>query len=83
MKVLFIVGVIGIGVIGIVAAANGMHRVLLTLEKRGYIYYREKPRGGGMAGAMFEMDKLTRPSIEHVVKLKKLMLRKKKLTASR
>lgn len=44
----------------------GLHKWLLSLERRGYIYYREKPRGGS-GGALFELDKLTRPSVEHVV----------------
>ena len=46
----------------------GLHRLLVSLENSGYIYYRTKPSGGGgIAGAVFEVDKLIRPSIEHVV----------------
>lgn len=45
----------------------GLHRFCIQLEERGYIYYRNKPEGGGVAGAVFEMDKLIRPSSEHVV----------------
>ena len=42
-----------------------LHHLSIYLEDRGYIYYRTKPRGGG--GSVFsEIDKLTRPSIEHV-----------------
>ncbi len=55
----------GIAVIGV--AGYALHRWLLSLERRGYIYYLEKPRGGG-GGNLFELDKLTRPSIEHVVR---------------
>ncbi len=54
--------------IGLVAGAiYGLHRFLLVLESRGYIYYKEKSRGSGLAGAMFEADKLVRPSSENVV----------------
>lgn len=55
-------------VIGVPACLYGLHRFAIHLEDRGYIYYRNKPAGGGMSGAMFEMDKLTRPSVEHVAK---------------
>ena len=47
--------------------ADRLHHWLVSLEDRGYIYYRKKPRGGG-GGVFFEMDKLTRPSVEHVQK---------------
>ena len=41
------------------------HRWLIYLEDSGYINYRNRPRGG--SGQVFmEMDKFTRPSIEHV-----------------
>ena len=49
------------------AAFFGLHRLLVTLEKRGYIYYREKSGGGG-GGVFLELDRLIRPSIEHVQK---------------
>lgn len=52
------------GVAGCGAAFYGLHRGLLVLEKRGYIYYLEKPQGGGGA-AFLELDKLTRPSVEY------------------
>lgn len=45
----------------------GIHRFCIRLEERGYIYYRTKPSGSGVAGAVFEIDKLIRPSTEHVV----------------
>lgn len=41
------------------------HRFLVKLEDRGYIYYRNKAPGSS-GGVFFELDKLTRPSIEHV-----------------
>ena len=50
----------------IAAVAYRLHRWLISLEDRGYIYYRTKARGGG--GAFMELDKLTRPSVEHVQK---------------
>lgn len=48
-------------------AVFGVHRWLVSLENRGYIYYRQKPRGGG-GGGFLELDRLIRPSIEHVQK---------------
>ena len=48
-------------------AVFGLHRWLVSLENRGYIYYLKKPRSGG-GGWGLELDRLIRPSIEHVQK---------------
>ena len=45
----------------------GLHRWCLRLERLGYIYYRTKSTGSGIPGAVFEVDKLIRPSSEHIV----------------
>ncbi len=66
INTLLIVALSIIGLVAICLVIYGLHRFLIALERRGYIYYREKPRGSG-AGALFELDKLTRPSVEHVV----------------
>jgi len=51
----------------IAGLVHRLHYWLISLEDRGYIYYRTKPRGGG--GSVFlELDKMTRPSVEHVQK---------------
>ena len=45
------------------------HRICTRLEEAGYLYYRkkERPAGGSAMGAFQELDKLTNPSIEHVI----------------
>jgi hypothetical protein len=45
-------------------AAWGLYRLSKRLEKAGLLAQRE--RSGAGAGLLFELDKLTRPSIEHV-----------------
>lgn len=56
------------GAICLVAFAGyRLHLWLIKLEERGYIYYRTKSRGSG-SGVFFEIDKLTRPSIENTQK---------------
>jgi hypothetical protein len=56
------------GIVLLPVVLYGLHRFCLRLEDSGYIYYRTKPSGGGgIAGAVFEFDKLIRPSTEHVV----------------
>jgi len=55
------------GVFLIPVVLYGLHRFCIRLEERGYIYYRTKSSGSGLAGAVFEVDKLIRPSTEHVV----------------
>ncbi|MEO1496276.1 MAG: hypothetical protein AAFV43_03910 [Planctomycetota bacterium] len=45
-----------------------LHRIALRLEAAGYLYYRNKqPTGGGATAVFGELDKLTRPSIEHTI----------------
>ncbi len=61
-----------VGVTGAVVAAGwGFHRLCLHLEKRGYLYYRTRSKGGGggLAGVFHDMDRLTRPSVEHVIRV--------------
>ncbi len=57
--------------IGIIAALVGLgwlfHRVCTRLEEAGYLHYRKSEGSGGGGGALYELDKLTRPSIKHVI----------------
>ena len=62
IKIAILIG----SVVFVVVAMYGLHRLGIYLEKRGYIYYKEKPVGGG-AGVLFELDKLTRPTVEHTL----------------
>ena len=63
MIIKILLGILGLMAIG--GLLYLLHRWAIVLEDRGYIYYREKPQGGG-SNVLFEMDKLTRPSVEHV-----------------
>ena len=53
--------------IGGILIIRKLHYALISLEERGYIYYQKKPKG--ISGGVFsEIDKMTRPSVEHVQK---------------
>ena len=52
----------------IAVCVQRVHWWLISLEDRGYIYYRKKRRGGGGAGVFMEVDKMTRPTVERVQK---------------
>ena len=66
-----------LSVLGLVAVGWGLHRFCIALEERGYLYYRKKPNGGGAgAGLLADLDRLTRPSIQHVVEVKNEARRK-------
>ena len=45
----------------------GLHRLAIALEDRGYLYYRRPGTGGGGGGVLHEIDRLTRPSVQHIV----------------
>lgn len=67
---MIVVGLIVLGFAGVVAAGWGLHRLCLLLDERGYLYYRTRSKGGGgLAGVFQDMDRLTRPSIEHVIRV--------------
>jgi hypothetical protein len=47
--------------VAIVILVYGGHRLAIQLENRGYIYYREKPKGGGATAAILQdLDRLIR-----------------------
>ena len=54
----------------------GLHRFCIHLEDRGYLYYRQSPQGGGASGVLQELDRLTRPSVEHVLEAQDLATKK-------
>ena len=56
---------ISAAIFGLVALGFALHRLACKLEDRGYIYYR-KARGGTAGVVLHELDRLTRPSIQHV-----------------
>ena len=60
MKVVLIIS-------GIAASLWLLHRFRIALEDAGYLYYRKGGGGGGIPGAMSELDKLSRPSVQHVI----------------
>ena len=50
-------------------ALYALHRFALALEARGYLYYRNKKgTGSSAAGVLMEVDRLSRPSVEHVIR---------------
>lgn len=60
------------GAIGLLVAAGWLlHRLCLKLEQWGYLYYRQRPTGSS-AGVFLEMDRLVRPSIQHIVEAEDL-----------
>ncbi len=51
-----------------------LHCFAIKLEDAGYIYYREKPQGGGGGSVLGELDKLVRPSIQHTVEVQDVLV---------
>lgn len=52
--------------VGIVVGLYATHRLLLWLEARGWVYYRNsEPKPGGETAAALEMERMIRPSVEH------------------
>jgi hypothetical protein len=55
-------------VLGIVAGLFLLDRLLLALERRGWIYYRKRRGSSGALGnSMLEVQKILEPSKRHVV----------------
>jgi hypothetical protein len=51
--------------LAVALALYGLHRLCLHLESQGKLYYRNRS-GGGAGNVLQPLDRLTRPSIEHV-----------------
>ncbi len=48
-----------------------LHRLMIWMEERGWIYYREKPDfKTGIKGLFIDVDRLTRPQSVHVLEAK-------------
>jgi hypothetical protein len=45
---------------------RGLHKLCVYLENRNLLYYRRRPKGGSpVASALFELDRVTRPSVQY------------------
>jgi len=67
LLVVYLVG--GAMLVGFVAGfVWTFHCMCLKLEDAGYLYYRNSSGNGG-GGVLYELDRLTRPSIEHVIEM--------------
>ncbi|MBM4003747.1 MAG: hypothetical protein FJ295_10735 [Planctomycetes bacterium] len=62
----------------------GIHRFLVMLENQGYIYYRQRPAGGGSgpASLLMEIDRIARPSIQYTVEVEEESRRRPTDTSS-
>jgi len=60
-------GIAGVAIL--VALGWFLHRLCIRLEDAGYLYYRKSGTGGGSTAVLHELDRLTRPSVEHVEKV--------------
>ncbi len=58
-----------IAVVGIVAVLWLLHRLATWAESRGWIYYRNPPRGSVSYGVS-QVDAILRPEVEHVIELR-------------
>jgi hypothetical protein len=61
-------GLIGIGIVLMLFALD---RLLLWMEKRGWLYYRTKHGSGGAAsGVLTSMQQFVEPQVQHVIEMK-------------
>jgi hypothetical protein len=66
---LFWVGAIS-GLCCLVLLLRGLHKLCVYLEDRNLLYYRRRPHGGScVASALFEMDRVTRPSVQYTLEV--------------
>ncbi|MEM7646275.1 MAG: hypothetical protein AAF203_05150, partial [Pseudomonadota bacterium] len=47
-----------------------LHHLLLWMEKKGWIYYKTKPRGSGMGDALQELNAFMNPAVKEVLERK-------------
>lgn len=63
LLVFFLVGAPGLLLLGWL-----LHRFCIRLEEAGYLYYRNGPKRPS-GGVGFELDRLVRPSAQHVIEV--------------
>lgn len=56
-----------IGFALLLVAGFGVHRTLLWMDRRGWVFYRTKAPTGTLSRAMMELEVFHHPSIEHVI----------------
>ena len=56
--------------VAFLVGSYGLHRVLLKMEERGWIYYQKKPEGGGVGNALQEMNALLNPNAKVILERK-------------
>jgi hypothetical protein len=56
-------------IVGIALGLWGLHRLATWAEGRGWIYYRNPPRGSVSYGVS-RVDAILRPEVEHVIELR-------------
>jgi hypothetical protein len=59
-----------LAVFGGLGALYGLHRLALSLEERGYLYYRHKSSKGGAVGGFVAFQRIIEPQVQHVLKIK-------------
>ena len=53
-------------------ALTVLHHLCLWLERRGWLFYRDrKPSGSAMGGAFMEIDAFLRPGVRHEIEARK------------
>jgi hypothetical protein len=57
----------GLPVVGLVAALYGLDRLCLSLEDRGWLYYRRKKPSSSPMSAWVAMQHFLEPGVKHVV----------------
>lgn len=63
---------IGLACLAIVAGLYGLHRLCLSLEERGYLYYKHKRPSSSAAGAFVAFQQLLEPQSQHVEQVAEL-----------
>jgi hypothetical protein len=54
----------------LVLLLRGLHKLCIYLEDRNLLYYRRRPKGGSpVASALFELDRVTRPSVQYTLEV--------------
>lgn len=64
---MLIAGIVVGAVLLIAVALVALHRLLLRLERKGWIYYRKMTPGSAIGGAMGVFQELAQPEIRHVI----------------
>lgn len=58
-----------LGLLALIAAGYGLHRICIALENHGLLYYLRKPPGASAGSPLIVLQEVAEPAVKHVIRV--------------